>query len=59
MLKLQTYFVYGLNKRLDDDLLQEESHVLVGSKFLALPIKFRAHVHKLETSLCGSIFTYI
>ena len=27
VLKLQTYFAYGLNKQLDDDFLQEETHV--------------------------------
>ena len=60
MLKLQKVFSYSLNGCLGDDFLKEDTHVLVRSKFPALPRKsttiFRIYAHKLYTSFSSGTF---
>ena len=56
MLKLgAVVFPYGVKNRLGDDLVKEDTRVLVRFKFTALPWKSaknsQVHVHKLKASL--------
>ena len=55
MLKSQTIFPYELNYQLGDNLIKEETQVLIWSKFSTLPRKStripQGHVHKLNTTL--------
>ena len=41
MLKLRTVFPYKVNDRLGDGFVEEDTHVLIGSKFSALSTKSR------------------
>ena len=54
MLKMRTVFPYGLNDRIADDFVKEDTHVMVGAKFPPLPRKneriSRGLVHKFNTS---------
>lgn len=56
----QTVFSYGLDGSLGDDFLKEDNHVLVRSKFHAVPRKStiisRIHTSKLNTSLSSGAF---
>ena len=60
MEKLQTVFSYGLDGSLGDGFLKEDNHVLVRSKFHAVPRKStiisRIHTSKLNTSLSSGAF---
>ena len=60
ILKLWKVFSYGRNDCIGDDLVKEDTHVLVESKFPALPrksaIASRVHVDKLNTLLSQTNF---
>ena len=60
MLKLQTVFSYRFNDQFDDNLVKKDTHVLVRSKFTALPTKYikvsRGHFHKSSTCLSSDVF---
>ena len=60
MLKMRTVFPYGLNDRLGDDFVKEDTHILVGTKFPALPRKHdrmsRGLAHKFNRSLSPNEF---